>query len=54
MNAKPIEILLLTANPVNTSQLRLGEEVRSIEEALQRSKYRDRFQITAKQAVRTH
>jgi CHAT domain len=53
MNAKPIKILILTANPVNTPQLRLGEEVRSIQEGLERAKYRDRFQVISKQAVRT-
>ena len=51
----PIKILILTANPSNTGSdpLRLDAEVRRIEEALQRSRYRDRFQITAKLAVRT-
>nr|WP_322661285.1 CHAT domain-containing protein [Dendronalium sp. ChiSLP03b]MDZ8206573.1 CHAT domain-containing protein [Dendronalium sp. ChiSLP03b] len=51
----PIKILILTANPSNTGSdsLCLDAEVRRIEEALQRSHYRDRFQITAKLAVRT-
>ncbi|MBW4593461.1 MAG: CHAT domain-containing protein [Brasilonema angustatum HA4187-MV1] len=51
----PIKILILTANPSNTGSdpLRLDGEVRRIEEALQRSHYRVRFQITAKLAVRT-
>lgn len=51
----PISILILTANPSNTGSdpLRLDMEVRRVEEALQRSRYRDRFQITAKLAVRT-
>jgi hypothetical protein len=53
MDSKPIKILLLIANPVNTSQLRLGEEVRSIQEELERAKYRDRFQVISKLAVRT-
>lgn len=50
-----IKILVLTANPSNTGSdpLRLDAEVRRIEEALQRSRYRDRFQITTKLAVRT-
>jgi hypothetical protein len=51
MNTK-IKILVLAANPVNTTQLRLGEEVRSIEEALERAKYRDRFELVSKWAVR--
>ncbi|MBN4003836.1 CHAT domain-containing protein [Nostoc sp. LPT] len=51
----PIKILILTANPSNTGSnpLCLDAEVRRIEEALQRSHYRDRFQITTKLAVRT-
>ena len=51
----PIKILILTANPSNTGSdpLCLDAEVRRIEEALQRSHYRDLFQITAKLAVRT-
>lgn len=50
----PIKILVLTANPSNTGSdpLRLDAEVRRIEEALQRSRHRDRFQIMTKLAVR--
>ena len=51
MNTK-IKILVLAANPVNTSQLRLGEEVRSIKEELERAKYRDRFELIDQWAVR--
>ena len=51
MNPK-IKILVLAANPVNTSQLRLGEEVRSIQEELERAKYRDRFELISQWAVR--
>ena len=51
MNPK-IKILVLAANPVNTSQLRLGEEVRSIQEELERAKYRDRFALISQWAVR--
>ena len=46
------EILFLAANPVSTSQLRLDEEIREIEAGLQRSKYRDRFQLKQQWAVR--
>ncbi|QUY45850.1 CHAT domain-containing protein [Acaryochloris marina] len=53
MNLKHIKILLLTANPVNTSQLRLSEEVRSIQEGLERAKDRDHFELITKLAVRT-
>ncbi|MGB3293127.1 MAG: CHAT domain-containing protein [Phormidesmis sp.] len=51
----PLKVLILTANPKlpNSDPLRLDAEVRLIEEALQRSKYRDRFQVNTKLAVRT-
>ncbi len=45
-------ILLLSANPKNTGSLRLDEEVRDIEEALQRSRHRDEFDIRSRWAVR--
>jgi len=53
---KPIKILILTANPTGLDEdpLRLDAEVRRIEEALQRSRYRDRFEIAAKLAVGYH
>ena len=49
-----IKILILTANPriEGESSLRVDAEVRGIEEALQRSKYRDLFQVISKLAVR--
>ena len=46
------KILILAANPKLTPPLRLDEEVREIEEGLQRSKYRDQFEIKSKWAVR--
>ncbi|MBE9100250.1 CHAT domain-containing protein [Vacuolonema iberomarrocanum] len=51
----PIQVLILTANPRTHSHpsLQLDSEVRRIEEAFQRSRYRDRFQIITKLAVRT-
>jgi hypothetical protein len=45
-------ILILTANPKATPKLRLDKEVREIKEGLQRSKYRDRFEIHSVWAVR--
>jgi hypothetical protein len=45
-------ILILSANPIGTDQLRLDEEVRDIEEGLQRSRYRDQFKVDQKWAVR--
>lgn len=47
------KILILSANPINTSQLRLNEEVREIQAGLERAKNRDKFEIIAKLAVRT-
>ena len=44
-------ILVLAANPKNTAQLRLTEEVREIQAGLERSKYRDRFRIEQRWAV---
>ncbi|MFN6472344.1 MAG: hypothetical protein RMY36_022115 [Nostoc sp. SerVER01] len=46
------EILILSANPKNTNRLRLDEEVREIEEGLQRSRNREQFKIRSKFAVR--
>ena len=44
-------ILILSANPKGTSPLRLGEEIREIKEGLERSQYRDLFQIETAEAV---
>lgn len=46
------KILLLSANPQNTTKLRLDEEVREITEGLRRSKGRDNFIIESRMAVR--
>ena len=46
------KILILSANPQNTEQLRLEEEVREIQAGLERSKMRDRFEIITRSAVR--
>ena len=45
-------ILILASNPSNTSRLRLDEEVREIENGMDRAKQRDQFVITPKLAVR--
>lgn len=52
---KPIQILILTANPktVGYSPLRVDAEVRLVEDSIQRSQYRDRFQLTTRLAIRT-
>ncbi|WP_235006846.1 CHAT domain-containing protein [Calothrix rhizosoleniae] len=45
-------ILILAANPQNTSRLRLEEEIREIDEALRRANKRDQFKLEMKLAVR--
>jgi len=49
---RPIKILFLTANPKDTSQLRLDEEMRGIDQVLRQSEFRDRFDIKQQWAVR--
>ncbi len=44
-------ILILSANPSDTTQLRLQKEVRDIEQTLERAKLRDEFQVISKGAV---
>ena len=46
------KILILSANPHNTSQLRLDEEVREIQSALSRSRSRGEFQLITRGAIR--
>ncbi|MEA5452118.1 CHAT domain-containing protein [Leptolyngbya sp. CCNP1308] len=46
------KILILAANPKNTTRLRLDEELRDIEEGLRRAQHRDRFALTQRLAVR--
>ncbi|MDF5713879.1 MAG: CHAT domain-containing protein [Rhizonema sp. NSF051] len=46
------KIIILSANPKNTNQLRLDEEVREIQLALERSQSREEFQLITKWAVR--
>ena len=47
------KILILAANPQDTSNLRLDVEVRGIQRSLQLSNERDRFEVTSEWAVRT-
>lgn len=47
-----IKILFLAANPNDTYRLRLDEEIRSIDDALRQSDYRDQFDIRQHWAVR--
>jgi hypothetical protein len=51
MNEK-IKILFLAANPTDTSALRLGEEVRQIEEKIALGSHRDAFELIQQHAVR--
>jgi hypothetical protein len=53
MNDPPVrKILILSANPQNTSQLRLDQELRDIAEGLRRSQQRDQFVLEQRSAVR--
>lgn len=47
-----IRILILAANPQNTDRLRLDEEVREIQAALEESRNRDQFEVITRWAVR--
>ncbi|MGB7381474.1 MAG: CHAT domain-containing protein, partial [Rivularia sp. (in: cyanobacteria)] len=47
------KILLLSANPTDTSKLRLDEEVREIQSGLKRAKHREEFEIISLLAVKT-
>ena len=46
------KIVVLAANPLDTSRLRLGKEVAEIQEELQRANLRDRFEFVSHWAVR--
>lgn len=46
------KILILSANPLNTDRLRLDEEVREIQSALERSMRREQFELITRWAVR--
>ena len=45
-------ILFLAANPLDTTRLRLDEELREVREELERAKLRDRFTLHSRGAVR--
>jgi len=49
---KIIKILIVASNPINTERLRLDEEIREITNGLNRSKYRDYFQVKQLMATR--
>lgn len=50
--SEKIKILFLTANPSDTSRLRLDQESRAIDQALRRAQFRDRFEFNQYQALR--
>lgn len=47
-----VKVLFLAANPVDTAQLRLDEEIRAIDLILRQTEFRDRFDIRQHWAVR--
>lgn len=47
-----VSILFLSSDPSDGSRLRLGEELREIQEKLQLAKLRDRFELNARMSVR--
>jgi hypothetical protein len=48
----PVVILFWASNPIDTERLRLDEEVRTIDERLRASEFRDRFDLRDQWAVR--
>jgi hypothetical protein len=46
------KILIIAVNPRGTSRLRLDQEIRDVEEAIQRSQFRNQFEIELKLAAR--
>ncbi|PPK18672.1 hypothetical protein CV015_01675, partial [Staphylococcus haemolyticus] len=52
VQSPPQKILILAANPKQTSRLRLNEEVRDIKEGLRLSQQRDKFILQQEWAVR--
>lgn len=50
--SRTIKILFLAANPLDTTRLRLDEEIRAIDQALRLAEFRDKFDIRQHWAVR--
>jgi ActR/RegA family two-component response regulator len=50
-NSEVVRILFLAANPIDTSQLGLDEEIRAIDQVLRQTKYRDKFDLRQHWAV---
>ncbi len=51
-NTKKIKILILAANPQDTTRLQLYEEAHGIDEALRKTDFRDYIELFPKWAVR--
>lgn len=51
-NAEVVRVLFLSADPTDASRLRLGEELRQIQEKLQLAKLRERFELSVRMSVR--
>jgi hypothetical protein len=51
-NTEKVSILFLAADPSDASRLRLGEELREIQEKLQLAKQRERFELHQRMSVR--
>lgn len=49
---KRIQILIFAVNPQDTDRLRLDQEIRDIEDGIDRSKYNEQFLVKTKLAVR--
>ena len=47
-----IKILFLAANPDDTTKLRVDQEYRDVQEGIKRAKFRDRFELISRWAVR--
>jgi hypothetical protein len=52
LKLQSIVVLFLVADPTDSSRLRLGEELREIQEKLQLAKLRDRFELRQRLSVR--
>lgn len=48
---QPIKVLFLAANPLDTTPLKLDEEIRAIDQALRQAEFRDHFNIEQHWAV---
>jgi hypothetical protein len=51
-DAQTISILLLSADPTNATRLRIGEELREIQEKLQLARLREKFKLEQRMSVR--